>query len=303
MTADERGEPVRLEAMFPGLRDLVERSDAALGAMEVPAVVAVPSAGVLLTHADNNGVGLSGFGLAHINDDRAVLRAFVHPWDARREREIIGALTAAMEAKRLFEHGWLRIERVLRPETRALPRDMTAMYESIGFEFFYVEYEMHRDLRERPPEEPLPPGIEIMPWTRERDAAVRETYNDAFRDRGFAGFDEDDWSGATFSAQDGFRADLSLLALEDEMLAGFCLCESTDDPNTGWIDTVGVRPPYRGRGVASALMARSMAAMRAGGLEHVALRVNKDNARARRLYDGLGFVTVKKHVVYRKRVG
>jgi ribosomal protein S18 acetylase RimI-like enzyme len=46
-----------------------------------------------------------------------------------------------------------------------------------------------------------------------------------------------------------------------------------------------------------------MAAMRAGGLEHVALRVNKDNARARRLYDGLGFVTVKKHVVYRKRVG
>jgi mycothiol synthase len=303
MTADERGEPIRLEAMFPGLRDLVERSDTALGAMEARAVVEVRPAGVLLTHADNDGVKLSGFGLAHINDDRAVLRAFVHPWDARREREIIGALMTAMETKRLFEHGWLRIERVLRPDTQALPRDMTAMYEGLGFALFYVEHEMHRDLRERPPEEPLPPGIEIVPWTRERDAAIRETYNDAFRDRGFAGFDEDDWAGATFSAQDGFRADLSFLALEDEMLAGFCLCEDADHPNTGWIDTVGVRPAYRGRGVASALIARSMAAMRAGGLEHVALRVNEDSERARRLYERLGFATAKKHVVYRKKIG
>jgi mycothiol synthase len=241
--------------------------------------------------------------MAHIDGDRAVLRAFVHPLDARREAEILGDLMRAMQTKRLFEHGWLRIERVLRTETVGLSAETVAAYRQLGFAYFYTEHEMHRDLHEPLPSAVMPDGVGIEPWTPERDEAIRETHNESFRERGFAGFDEDDWAGASFSAQDGFRPDLSFLALDGELLAGFCLCEDAAEPDAGRIDTVGMRPAYRGRGIASAMIVRAMQAMREAGLERAALRVNEDNGRARRLYDRLGFVPVKKHVVYRKQIG
>jgi mycothiol synthase len=279
----------------------VERSDAAAGTLEAMALAQVRS-GTLLTHADEAAGRLSGFGVVRIDGDRAVLRAFVDPPDARREAEILGDLIRAMQVKRLFERGWLRIERVLRPETPGLHADTVAAYRQLGFEQLYTEREMVLDLRGAPPDGQTPGGVAIAPWTRERDAAIREAYNDAFRDRGFAGFDEDDWAGETFSAQDGFRADLSFLALDGAVLAGFCLCEGADEPDTGWIDTVGVRPAYRRRGVATALLARTMAAMRDAGLDRAALRVNEDNDGARRLYERLGFTVAKKHVVFRKQI-
>ena len=287
---------------FDGLRDLVERCDAAMGTLEAPAIAAVPPGRLLTQAADDASGRLCDFGMAQINDERAVLRVFVHPPEARREGEIINALMRALQTKRLFERGWLRIERVLRPETVALPAETVAAYRHLGFKYFYTEHEMHRSLREPPPEAPASAGIEIVPWTRERDADIRDAYNDAFRDRGFGGFDEDDWASATFSAQDGFRPDLSFLALDGDALAGFCLCEDAGDPKTGWIDTVGVSPSHRRRGVASALTVRAMTMMRNVGLATAALRVNEDNERARLVYERLEFSTAKKHVVYRKQM-
>jgi mycothiol synthase len=278
---------------------LAARRDAALGTLEAATLRVEALSGVLVTHRDD---AHGGFGLAQIEGDRAVMRAFTYPPDARTEAEIIQALAAAVQSRKLLERGWLRIERVLRPETRGLAADVTAAYEQAGFSFFYVEHEVHRDLAALP-DTPAPAGVRLVPWTAERDAEIRLAYNDAFRDRGFAGFDEDDWAGATFSKQAGFRADLSFLAVAGDTLTGFVLCEDGDEPGVGWIDTVGVRPAQRAHGIGSALILRALEAMRDAGLATAGLRVNEDNARARRVYDRLGFRPLKKHVVYRKQIG
>jgi ribosomal protein S18 acetylase RimI-like enzyme len=282
-----------------GLRALAERRDAALGALDASTLDRTARAPVLLTHVDGESAGRA-FGLAAIDGDRAILSAFTHPHDARREADIIGALEAAIRSRRLLDEGWLRIERVLLPTT-TLSRDVTEEYKRLGFTHFYTEHELHRSLDELPALA-VPAGIEITPWTRDRDAEIREAYNDAFGDRGFEGFDKDDWAGATFSAQEGFRADLSFLAIAGGVIAGFCLCEDAHAPNIGWIDTLGVRPKHRSRGVATALTIRAMHAMRDASLTAAGLRVNVDNARARRLYDRLGFRLFKQHIVYRKRI-
>jgi ribosomal protein S18 acetylase RimI-like enzyme len=285
-----------------GLREAAARRDAALGTLDAESLTSIESASTLLVHVDDGERARPVFGIARIERNRAVLSAYSDPPDARGEAEVIEALAVAIKARRLLESGWLRIERVLRTETVSLQQDFVAEYQRLGFEYFYTEHEMERDLSVLPDVSP-PAGAVLVPWTREHDAEIRVAYNDAFRDRGFAGFDEADWAGETFSAQDGFRADLSFLAFAGGVLAGFCLCEESDGADTGWIDTVGVRPPHRGRGIASAMVVRSMQAMQAAGLVYAALRVNDDNARARRLYERLNFRISKKHVVYRKEIG
>ena len=45
-----------------------------------------------------------------------------------------------------------------------------------------------------------------------------------------------------------------------------------------------------------------MRAYRDAGMARVALRVNDDNDRARRVYERLGFVPARKHVVYERRL-
>lgn len=297
----------RGEDVLPdGLRQIVERRDDALGTLDATALARAENAPVLVTHVDTDS-GAKAFGLARIEGDRAVLSAFTARHDPRGEADIIDALVVAIKSRRLLSEGWLRIERVLRAETSGLPRDVTDEYKRLGFTYFYTEYELQRDVSALP-DAPVPAGIAIAPWTPERDADIGEAYNDAFRDRGFTGFDEAGWAGQAFSAQDGFRADLSFLALDRDpsrtgTLAGFCLSEHADGPDMGWIDNVGVRPKYRNRGIASALIVRAMQAMRDAGLARAGLRVNEDNTRARRLYDHLGFRVVKKHVVYRKPIG
>ena len=55
-----------------------------------------------------------------------------------------------------------------------------------------------------------------------------------------------------------------------------------------------VEPHARGAGAGRALMAAAEAHARAEGLAYVSLMVTEDNAPARKLYDGFGFVTERR---------
>lgn len=236
----------------------------------------------------------------------ALLRVFARP-DARPyEDELIGMLhdrAVRLRDETAERPRWVRAERVLRGHVPALPRETLDTYGRLGLAFLYVEHEMRRPLDPLPTPAVPPNGVRIEGWTRERDGAVREAYNAAFADRGFAGYGIADWAEGPFSGQGSFRPELSFLALEEGTISGFALCSVEDnEPHTGWIDTVGLRPAVCGRGIANALLIAAMRSMRAAGLRDAALRVNDDNSRARRVYDRLGFTTQRKHVVYRKAV-
>ena len=82
----------------------------------------------------------------------------------------------------------------------------------------------------------------------------------------------------------------------DGAVAGFiCVVSATrgdspDDPAVyAWVHDIFVRPAYRRRGVATALMAEAEAFVRARGARELRLGVIDRNADARAMYRGLGF--------------
>jgi ribosomal protein S18 acetylase RimI-like enzyme len=61
-----------------------------------------------------------------------------------------------------------------------------------------------------------------------------------------------------------------------------------------------VRRPWRRRGIASALLADSLSALRDRGLAEAALGVDAENPRALALYEGLGFKTASEWITFRR---
>jgi ribosomal protein S18 acetylase RimI-like enzyme len=71
----------------------------------------------------------------------------------------------------------------------------------------------------------------------------------------------------------------------------------------GWVGELGVRAPWRGRGVATARLHRSFATFAARGLRRVMLNVDSENSTgAVRLYERVGMRTARVWDVYEKRV-
>ena len=70
-------------------------------------------------------------------------------------------------------------------------------------------------------------------------------------------------------------------------LAGVSLC--TSYPDMGWVDTLGVRRSYRGKGLAKALLGHSFAALHRRGQRRIGLGVDADNLTgATKLYESVG---------------
>lgn len=70
----------------------------------------------------------------------------------------------------------------------------------------------------------------------------------------------------------------------------------------GYIGTVGVLPPYRGRGIAAALMRETLGYLAGCGIHCATLFVEKQNTAARNLYDKMGWRQVYRTDRYWKRL-
>ena len=91
------------------------------------------------------------------------------------------------------------------------------------------------------------------------------------------------------------RKEIALLAEEDGKPIGFTLARSRE--GTGYISDLFVREEARRLGVAKALLAGAIEALRAQGLSHVTVKVDEKNAPARAVYDRLGFRTEQRLLV------
>jgi ribosomal protein S18 acetylase RimI-like enzyme len=169
--------------------------------------------------------------------------------------------------------------------------------ELLGFHAGRYFATLTRDLAEPLPEVADPEGLTIVPWRDELSSAVRDAKNEAFRDH---------WGSQPTSAEawqnvaggEFFRPDLSFLALAEdgESVAGLVITSvlEHDWPHQGYtssyVELVGVRRAWRGRSIAPALLARTLAASKAAGLERVVLDVDTENPTgAVGIYTGLGF--------------
>jgi len=89
--------------------------------------------------------------------------------------------------------------------------------------------------------------------------------------------------------------DLFLGAFAGDELVGISI--ATDDGRRGWINRLAVHPSWQKRGVATALIAASEAALRKRGRKMFCTHVMKDNESSIALFDKLGY-KVETEILY-----
>jgi len=147
---------------------------------------------------------------------------------------------------------------------------------------------------------PLPTELEIRPATMADARAMFEGGVEAFRDH-WGSSDGSDEAWIRFRDRPDLDPSLWVLAWDGAALAGAVQLEIdapaetadavTDEPRIGWLSRVWVRRPWRRRGLAAALIGRSLVALRDRGADVAKLGVDVDNEnRALDLYARAGFV-------------
>ncbi|MGC9669022.1 GNAT family N-acetyltransferase [Planosporangium sp. 12N6] len=144
-----------------------------------------------------------------------------------------------------------------------------------------------------------PHGLTVATYRSAYEKDLYGAHTEAFADhwgnqrRGFP-----EWSELTVRSED-FRPDLSALAFDGDEIAGYVLSYRDGDPARIYIGQVGVRRPWRRRGLAGALLSRVLRAAAADGRESAMLGVDADSPTgAVGVYARVGFVVDGRWVTY-----
>ncbi|GAA1645151.1 GNAT family N-acetyltransferase [Microbacterium flavum] len=164
---------------------------------------------------------------------------------------------------------------------------------------------MERDMGVAVPAVSVAGQIALVPYTHDRDDDARLARNDAFRDHwGSLPSQPETWGkfvGGAF-----FRPDLSRLAVApDGAVVGFCLASVNEDDwvalgaSSAYIDLIGVVRSHRRRGIAPAVIAATLDAIAAAGLERAMLDVDTASPTgANALYENLGFRATDRQIAF-----
>jgi mycothiol synthase len=154
---------------------------------------------------------------------------------------------------------------------------------------------------------PLPEGIEVRPVSDE--AAYRRLFaadTEAFLDH-WGGFDAGEASFQQWLREPNFDPSLFVIAWDGDEIAGGVINAIDDEENEtlgrrrGLLDSVFVRRPWRRRGLAAALVGRSLALLRERGMTSAWLGVDADNPTgALGIYERAGFGVHLRSSAYHK---
>jgi len=175
------------------------------------------------------------------------------------------------------------------------------LLEDVGYRAVRETFVMETSL-DRPLAEPAwPAGIAVRTFVPgEDDQATYEAVEDAFRDlwgRPPGTFER----FAALIRAPGFDPALWLLAFDGDEIAATGLARALSDE--GWIDVVGVRRPWRRRGLGLALLHSLLADLRARGMRTAALSVDAESQTgAPRLYGRAGMTVRTSYLRYRKEL-
>jgi len=178
-------------------------------------------------------------------------------------------------------------------------RDVLALATRFGFEPVRRFLEVVRTTVAPVADRPAVAGLELVPWSPALDEEARLAHMEAFADHwGSEPRSREAWA-QWYTGHRSFRPDLSVLAVEPAsgQVASLVLTAAYPQdwdllPVEAWINTVGTRPAWRGKGVARWLMADALRKIAGSdnGFERTILGVDEESPTdALRLYRDLGF--------------
>ncbi|MEE6281164.1 GNAT family N-acetyltransferase [Georgenia sunbinii] len=223
---------------------------------------------------------------------RGVGRALLE-WQDGRARQILATLDQALPGRigaYIDEH----------------LHDRRRLYAAAGFSPKRTFRQMRRPLSggPEPVPAPVPEGIEIRGWDPEIDDAVRVAHNEAFQDHwGSQPVSEESWSSSLSDIEPGW----SMVAVDTSSgeVAGYALTARHDyqwpalGHSEGFTELIGVRRPYRGGGLARALLGTVLVALHRDGVDVAGLDVDDANpSGAHRFYERMGYEAGGARILY-----
>ncbi|HXH98533.1 MAG TPA: GNAT family N-acetyltransferase [Gaiellaceae bacterium] len=256
----------------------------------------------------------SGVDLAHdswlyANGDRAIRAlGWVQPFDEvgvavgvvhadARGRGLGSELVARAEA-RLSELSVARIQQIaFAADAAAAPLLLGCGYREVR-RFWDMTIEL-----DGPPALPrLPEGMRIEPFSTTEARAFHDALDEAFRDHWEHHSEPfEEWWERRERAPD-FDPTLWFVVRDGDDIAAAV----RNDPHRaggGWVAALGVRRPWRGRGLGKALLLHSFGEFHRRGVHRVSLGVDADNPTgATKLYEDVGMEVELEQVFYEKEL-
>lgn len=183
------------------------------------------------------------------------------------------------------------------------------LFEDFGYRYVRSFYHMVIDLDTPVAEPEFPKGITLRTINPQTDlVAAYRADQDAFRDH--YGFVEEPFEEGLKRFQHHWLSEemdpsLLFLAMDGDQIAGFNLCraQADDDPEMGWVGSLGVLRPWRKRGLGLALLRHSFNEFYRRGRRKVGLGVDAQNLTgALRLYENAGMHVDKVFDKYEKEM-
>jgi mycothiol synthase len=189
----------------------------------------------------------------------------------------------------------------LRNAVLAADEQARALLDSRGYRPLRHFYRMAIELEGRPPPAEWPAGLRAEPVDYEHEAeSFHATLDEAFAEE----FGHEPERGVDWRARRegrSFDPTLWFVVKEGDEVAAALLCQERF--GSGWIASIGVRKPWRRRGLGFALLLHGFGQLYARGQHRIALGVDAENPTgATRLYERAGMHQAFEAVVYEKRL-
>ena len=227
---------------------------------------------------------------------------YVHP--DFEGRGIGTALLRALEARARKEIDLAEPEHRVFVRNAMESRDIVAreMHAAEGYKPVRYTWRMEITLEEPPPAPDWPQDIELRPFNLEQhDYLVYRAHQDAFRDHwGFVPRSYEFWQHHMIE-DENFDPSQWYIAWDGDQIAGYALCRYR--LGNSWVGTLGVRRPWRKRGLGLALLYHSFEEFYQRGDRLIMLGVDSENPNgATRLYLKAGMHVASEYVFYEKEL-
>lgn len=191
-------------------------------------------------------------------------------------------------------------------DVRETQTGLTGLLQALGYSPVRYWFSMETPHLDHIADAPLPLGLEVRPARPADYRTIWEAMVEAIRDHwGTSETDEQDFEG--WMAHPFRQPELWVVAWDGDQVAGSILNYINQDYNAasgraiGYTENISVRRPWRRRGLARAMLARSMQVHKAHGMTQTALGVDTNNpSGALDLYQSMGYRVTEQETTYRK---